>query len=310
MIIGGANKVSQSTLLKLYGAAGAKPATLSEPLDNLYLDETLVPSMAGGQNSVSPFVYANFLSSIDGRIAVEDQAAVSGMVTPAAIRSAIDWDLFCQLQASADVLVTHGGYLRSLAKGELGNVLALSTKARHQYLQQWRIDRGLKQHPQILVVSGSLQFDERLLAGLNSDVRVLTLATSSSERRNRIADHGISIDTVEKALIDDLSVDAAIGSTDVVNSLKKMNARNAYLQTGPGMLHAFAAEGLIQRLYLTLDMSLVGGGNYKSIADGALLGEYGRLQLRTLYSNTVNADQARQGNLTQQLYAAFDFCDR
>src|SRR5262245_39315304 len=90
------------------------------PAQNLYLNHRL--NEAG--SAQSPFVYGSFVSSLDGRIAVvepndPDQDVLKDLT------SSTDFRLFQELQAQADCFITHGGYLRALAAGRLGNVLQI-----------------------------------------------------------------------------------------------------------------------------------------------------------------------------------------
>ena len=54
-----------------------------------------------------PFVYANFVSSLDGRIAVVEADTGESYVLED-LTSGHDWRLFQELQAQADCMVTHG----------------------------------------------------------------------------------------------------------------------------------------------------------------------------------------------------------
>ena len=74
-----------------------------------------------------PFVYANFVSSLDGRIAVvEVQTGESYVLED--LTSGHDWRLFQELQAQADCMVTHGGYLRALAARKFQDILRLGSR--------------------------------------------------------------------------------------------------------------------------------------------------------------------------------------
>src|SRR5690606_24647612 len=85
----------------------------------------------------APFVYADFVCSLDGRIALEEPGTgVSHL--PAGLISGNDFRLLLELQAQSDCLITHGGYLRAIAEGRLDNILQVSARD----LVQWRRDNG------------------------------------------------------------------------------------------------------------------------------------------------------------------------
>ena len=86
------------TLLRLY------PGPPQEvELRGLYLRQEL--HRQGSPHA--PFVYADFVSSLDGRIAIADRV-------PAELTAVRDLRLLLELQAQADCVITHGGYLRGL----------------------------------------------------------------------------------------------------------------------------------------------------------------------------------------------------
>ena len=81
-------------------------------------------------------IYANLVSSVDGRIAItSDQGKWE---TPSELTTELDWALFKELQAQADCLITHGGYFRSLARGELGDILRIGDDEPNAYLHEYR----------------------------------------------------------------------------------------------------------------------------------------------------------------------------
>src|SRR5215203_427981 len=135
-------------VLPLYPEPGSAQA-----LKGLYLNHRLFE--AG--SAQSPFVYANFVSSLDGRIALVDPGSGESYL-PKGLGGGNDFRLFQELHAQADCLITHGGYLRALAGGKLGNVLQVNASGRSADLAQWRKDNGLSAQPAIVVASASLDF--------------------------------------------------------------------------------------------------------------------------------------------------------
>lgn len=74
----------------------------------------------------APFVYGNFVSSLDGRIALMDTAGGESYL-PEALTNPNDLRLFFELEAQADCLITHAGYLRFLTR------IAISPPRSHRY---------------------------------------------------------------------------------------------------------------------------------------------------------------------------------
>jgi len=79
-------------ILELYPQTGTARA-----LDGTYLDHNLHTLGTSEQ----PFVYANFVSSLDGRIAVVEAHTGESYVLED-LTSSHDWRLFQELQAQAD----------------------------------------------------------------------------------------------------------------------------------------------------------------------------------------------------------------
>ena len=88
--------------------------------ENIYLK----PLLSKIKSPYKPYYYANFLSSFDGRIAIFNKKH-STLLTPEAIKSDIDFSLFCQLHAQADCLVTNTKYMSGLNKGYYGDILTV-----------------------------------------------------------------------------------------------------------------------------------------------------------------------------------------
>jgi len=61
-------------------------------------------------------IYANYIASVDGRIAVRDEGS-GEFVVPPAIANKRDWRLYQELAAQADVMLTSARYFRQLATG-------------------------------------------------------------------------------------------------------------------------------------------------------------------------------------------------
>ena len=130
-------------ILELYPHTGT-----TRDLDGTYLAHDL----RGLATSEQPFVYANFVSSLDGRIAVVEARTGESYVLED-LTSGHDWRLFQELQAQADCMVTHGGYLRALAAGKFADILQVGLTKHALDIGSWRSQHGLTRQPAIAIMA-------------------------------------------------------------------------------------------------------------------------------------------------------------
>lgn len=268
--------MSVKTVLRLY------PGTPEQlPLKGLYLGHGL--NRRGTRER--PFVYASFVMSLDGRIALNDPA--TGSLVPQSLTSSNDFRLFLELQAQADCLVTHGGYLRAIAERRLDDVLQVGTRDFARDLADWRAANDLPPQPAVVVASTTLRF---------------TLPPS-------VAQHGqkVIIATGEKVIREPLDDFAAQGYEVItagagpsveggalLAGLRARGYRSIYLLAGPRMLHTMLEDRALSRLYLTITHQVLGGEMFDTIAIGRPLGGAGTLRLQSLYYDSSSPKGAGQ----------------
>ena len=263
------------------------PPVRERRLSGLYLGESL-PEPAVGEAS---FLYANFVTSVDGRIAVAGADGVSRL--PAGLTNVRDWRLFQELQAHADCLLTHGGYLRALAAGTLGNILQVGLAADDKDIASWRADRTMTLQPAVAILSASLDFPlPASLAEHRQPVHVLTTVEAPRDRMARLRAAGCEVLCVGSR--------SRVRGREVAAVLEERGYRRVYLQTGPRMLETALRDRVLSRLYLTLSHRVVGGEQFDTILRGGLLGAAGTLRLRSLYLD----QSARAGS--DQFFASFE----
>ena len=260
----------------------------NRPLEGLYLDEKLPAPVAG----VPALVYANFVTSLDGRIAVSDEGGTSRL--PEGLTNPRDWRLFQELQAHADCLVSHGGYLRALAAGRLGNVLQVGVSEGSGDIMRWRATRGMTGQPAVAIVSASLDIPiPEVLAKHGQPIHVLTTTTANNDRRAALEKAGYEVVAT--------GTEPWVRARDAVEALAERGYRKLYLQTGPRMLESALRDRVLARLYLTISHRLVGGGRFDTMVQGDVpLSVAGRLRLSALY-----LDEASDLDCGQ-LFARFD----
>ena len=256
----------KKNLLRLY------PGPYQEiPLKGLYLEHRIHEQ--GDANT--PFVYANFLTSLDGRIALEDQDLGITYI-PEHLTTDSDYRLFMELHAQADCLITHGGYLRALGEGRLGNILQIGTRPEHKDLVEWRHSNGLKPQPDVIIASASLDFPiHESLLEYGQEVYIATGKCADPERVKQWRDKGFSV------LFS--GVDKLVQGASLIHELGGLGYRSIYLIAGPQMLDTIVRERQLSRFYQTITHQLVGGKDFLTLLPGPTLGPEGNMLLSSLY---------------------------
>ncbi|SEO52136.1 RibD family protein [Aquisalimonas asiatica] len=240
------------------------------PLQRLYLEAPLPD-----QGRFGPWIYGNFVATLDGRIALAHPETGRLGVTES-IGDARDWRLFQELAARADVLITSGRYLRDLRLGTAQDVLPLSSREPFADLLEWRVRHGYPRQPDVAVLSATLDFQlPEALFRQGRRVTVLTGALAGDEAVQRHEQDGARVIRVS-------SGDAVDGG-DVARALGDMGYRRAYSVTGPYVLHALMRAGALDGLFLTQRHRIVGGEHYSTITEGPVLTPPADLRLQWLY---------------------------
>jgi riboflavin biosynthesis pyrimidine reductase len=250
-------------------------------LKNLYLSHDLRNMAASTGQS---FVYANFVTSLDGRIAVSNSAS-RDLTVPKNVANDRDWRLFQELAAQADIIISSGRYLRDLAAGKAQEILQ-TDDPRFADLSQWRIHNGLSPHPDIAILSNSLEFPipNELTAG-NRNVLVFTAGLPDPQRVRVIeAKAGRVI----------VAGDQAIDGREMVEQLQKLGYQMIYSAAGPKVLHTLLEADVLDRLYITTTNRILGGESFATIMDGPLLTPTPSLELGTIYFDSDGPDGLSQ----------------
>jgi riboflavin biosynthesis pyrimidine reductase len=261
---------------------------LARPLQGTYLEQRVHELGSPAE----PFVYANFVSSLDGRIAVAEAPAAEPYVLDD-LTSGHDWRLFQELQGQADCLVTHGAYLRALAAGRFGNILQVGVAEPAQDIGRWRQAQGLAPQPAVAVVSRTLDFPlPAALAAHRQPVHIVTGAAAAPDKVHAWRERGCEVLFAGRGH----EVDGA----ELVRLLGERGYARLYLLAGPQLLHTVLRRRALSRLYVTVTHQLVGGEHFHTMLSAPRLGASGRLKLHTLYYDP----HAPAG--TGQWFAAFD----
>jgi riboflavin biosynthesis pyrimidine reductase len=270
-------------IVELYPPSGARRA-----LDGTYLAHDL---RALG-TAEAPFVYANFVSSLDGRIAVVEAHTKESYVLED-LTSSHDWRLFQELQAQADCMVTHGGYLRALADRKFEDILQVGVGKQVLDIGRWRNEHGLTRQPAIAIVSRALNFP--IPPSLEHHLQPVHIITSNDAPADRVAywrEHGCDVIFA--------GTGESVQGAPMIRALGDRGYARVYLLAGPQMLETVLRDRALSRLYLTLTHQVIGGELFHTLTAGPRLGPAGRLQLHTLYYDAA----APKG--TGQWFASFD----
>lgn len=254
-------------ILELYPRHG-----LRHGLEGLYLGQ--IPDT--GPADTQPFIYSNFISSLDGRIALPGPGRNTHQVPPA-IANARDWRLFQELAAQADLLITSGRYFRQSSDQEAQAELPVGCSAEFADLRAWRIDRGLAPQPDVAVFSATLdipvtaldQYRERnvfLITGAAADAEKLDRITGSSHARVITCGH-----------------DGHVDASALRSKLGALGYRRVYAIAGPSVLHTLVEGNALDRLYHTTAHCLLGGDKFDTFVWGPELQPAFCMPLRELY---------------------------
>ncbi|MFC2053511.1 RibD family protein [Chloroflexota bacterium] len=229
------------------------------PLKGLYLSHNLRDKK---RDSGESFVYSNYVTSLDGRIAVPHPTK-AGMVVPDQITNPRDWRLFQELAVQADILITSGRYLRDYAEGRAQEILRVYDDPQFTDLKDWRTERALSPQPDLAVISGSMDFP--VPPGLIQGDRKIVVITTSRAAPGRIE----KLESQTGKVI--IAGEGSVNGFRLVQSLLEMGYRIIYNTTGPKVMHLLLAAGVLDRLYLSFVNRLLGGSPFSSIVEGGLL---------------------------------------
>lgn len=243
-------------------------------LANLYLNHKLRQQAEKQQR---PFVYANFVMSLDGRIAIP-HLTKPGLKVPENIANDRDWRLFQELAAQADIIISSGRYLRDWADGRAQEILRVDDPD-FADLRAWRERNGLRPQPDLAIISGSLDFPvPEVLTANGRRVIVFTTADPNPTRAAEI-----------EAQAGKLYVagESSVSGNKMVQILADLGYQTVCSAAGPRILHLLLTDGVLNRLYLTQVGRLLGGSPYSTILEGDLLETAVAAHLHTLYHDPL-----------------------
>ena len=240
------------------------------------------------------YVYSNFVTSLDGRIAIPHPSR-PGMMVPKATANERDWRLFQELAAQADLIISSGRYLRDWADGRAQEIVQVDDP-RFADLREWRRDQGLPAQPDIAIISRSMQFP--IPDVLTAGGRRIVVFTTADADRERVRDVKRQLGQVIVA------GETSVRGDLLVKGMSELGYRTVYAAAGPKIHHLLLSGGVLDRLYLTFANRLLAGDPFSSIVEGPLLEPAVGMTLGAVYYDAhapeglgqlfVQYDRARQ----------------
>lgn len=255
----------------------------AQPLRGRYLNHRLHERMRSG----GPFVYTNFIASLDGRISWKNPQGFREV--PPACTNPHDLRLYHELAAQAEVLLTSTRHLRAAAAGRGSDMLCFGEHAAE--LTAWRRNNGLPDRPRVAAVSASLDLPPQdRLPNLAGQITILTWGRPEADRLARAREQGYEVRVCgEGPEMDGAELLAGLEACRTVCSV-----------AGPRVHTALLRAGRLDRLYLTLVPLLLGGESVDTLTSGSPLAPPPCFQLTELWQD------AREPPGCGQFFAVFD----
>lgn len=241
------------------------------------------------------YVYANFITSLDGRIAVAADGETDASLAEA-VTNPRDWRLFQELAVQADLLITSGRYLREYAAGARQEILQVYNDPNFEDLKEWRLEQDLPAQPALAVISRSLNF--QVPSSLAEAERALLIFTTHDADPQRI--RALEAQSAQVIIAGEGSVSGAL----LAKAAYELGYRWIYSTAGPKVHHLLLSGGVLDRLHLTFANRILGGSPFASIVEGSLLQPPADFVLQSLY-----LDPHALGGLGQ-LFAAYSRVSR
>lgn len=190
-------------------------------------------------------VYANFVASVDGIVAVPEKPRSSALISGG---DPADRFLVALLRASADAVVIGAGTFRAHG-GPWTAQNAYPAAAGH--FAELRRRTGMDPVPTLVVVSGSGR-----LEGPESKLRGAVVATSghTAESRNVLASGAAEIWPVGEA--------DTLDPASVVAALSERGYGRILTEGGPTLMGQLLRAGAVDELFLTISPVMAGGGEH------------------------------------------------
>jgi riboflavin biosynthesis pyrimidine reductase len=195
-----------------------------------------------------PTLLANFVSTIDGIVALEPGgerggAVISGRFEP-------DRFVMALLRAAADILLMGAGTIAGTSSSDW---TAEHLQPDHAAaLAQWRRDLGLARHPTTVIVTGS--GDVRLGRRGVDDPSVPVVFATTASGAARLRD----LELPAHVGIEVLGTGATISPSELKTFLRRFRGQVVLCEGGPHLLGDLVAADVVDELFLTIAPQVIG----------------------------------------------------
>jgi len=250
-------------------------------LEGLYLGHKLHTRGRG-----KPFVYSNFITSLDGRIAIAAKGHITHTV-PDAITNLRDWRLYQELAGQADLLITSGRYFRQSVIGESQARLPVGEQEAYADIRTWRAEAGLAPQPDIAIMSSSLDIPGAALEPYSGRKIIVVTGEDTDPRKARaLQDGGIELVFAGSG--------RQVEGKQMITALAAHGYQSIYAIAGSSVFHTLLRARVLDRLYLTITYQLLGGTTFDTLTQGSLLEPAQGMQLVSLYHDPHAPEGAGQ----------------
>jgi riboflavin biosynthesis pyrimidine reductase len=218
-------------LERLFEAAEPSSSELTPELDRLY---------GGGLALEAATVYANFVSSLDGTVALPGIPASNKLISAG---SEGDRFVMALLRALADAILVGAGTLAGSPTGTWSPDRAHPESA--AALAELRRLHGLAARPELAILTGSGAIDPAHPALAR---RTVVLTTTAGASRLRVPAEVLA-----------LGGGASLDPRDVIGALRDRGHGRILVEAGPHTFGALARAGVVDELFLTVSPLLTGG---------------------------------------------------
>jgi riboflavin biosynthesis pyrimidine reductase len=256
--------------------------TQQHPLLGLYLNHNL---RQYSDKYGRPFLFSNYVVSLDGRIAIPHPTR-PGLKVPEAIANDRDWRLLQELTAQSDIILSTGRYLRDIEDGRAQEFLQVEDP-KYDDLRHWREEQGMPPHPDVAVISRSLDFN--IPEMLTKDGRKLLVFTDEKPDDGRTEEL-----EAQGAQLIIAGNEKGVDGIKMVAHLALMNYKVIFAASGPKIFHMLLTAGVLDRLYMTQTSRILGGDPFATIVEGPLFDPPYDMALNTLYFDPNAPDNLGQ----------------